>query len=280
MGGDPHFARKRVYISGGSSGIGLACARKFSRSGADVFIFARTSATLEAASDAVKESRASPTQRVAWACVDVTDHGVVAAVLKEAFSDFGAPDVVVTCAGIAYPDYFENIGQEHFDLTLRTNLLGTWNVLKAAIPAMQRPGGHIVTVSSVAGFLGVFGYTAYSASKFGVMGLSEALRAEMKPRGIRVSVLCPPDTDTPGLAFENRTKPVETRALGSRGGLMSAEDVADALLRGMKRGRFLIVPGLEGTFIHAAKRFVPGLVFSVMDAIVARSRRSGGGGPA
>ena len=113
--------------------------------------------------------------------------------------------------------------------------------------------------------MGVFGYTAYNASKFGVIGFSEALRGELKPFGIRVSVLCPPDTDTPGLHEENRTKPEETRQISAGARLMQPEQVAQALLQGLRKNRFMIIPGFDGKFTYYAKRLLPGLVSMVMD---------------
>ena len=101
----------------------------------------------------------------------------------------------------------------------------------------MKKGSHVINVSSIGGFIGVFGFTAYSASKFGLIGLSEALRGELKPRGIAVSVLCPPDTDTPGMARENKTKPDETHAISGNVKLMSAENVAKALFSYDKQGR-------------------------------------------
>lgn len=262
-----------VYISGGSSGIGLAAARLFSSLGANVFIFARTVATLEQAAREIGALRISPAQRISWLSIDVTDHASVVSALNRTVSGFGTPHIVITSAGIAYPDYFERIPYEMFDTSVKTNLYGIWNVLSALVPAMKISGGHIVNVSSIAGLMGVFGYTAYSATKFAIIGMSESLRSEMKPYGIKVSVLCPPDTDTPGLARENLTKPPETKALGESAGLMSPEDVARSMLRGMEKGRFLILPGMEGPFIHAAKRLIPGLVNVFMDRIIARARR-------
>ncbi|HOS96666.1 MAG TPA: SDR family oxidoreductase [Deltaproteobacteria bacterium] len=271
------YRERTVYISGGSSGIGLACAKLFASLGADVFIFARRVEALQEAAALIEACRTHPGQRVAWTSLDVTDHDQVLSSLSRAIAEFGPPHVVIASAGLAYPDYFDRIPFAMFDQTVRTNLYGMWNVLRALIPSMKASGGHIVNVSSIAGFLGVFGYTAYSASKFAVIGLSEALRSEMKPHGIHVSVLCPPDTDTPGFARENLTKPLETKALGESAGLMSPDDVARAMLRGMERGRFLILPGMEGRFILAAKRLLPGVVNALMDRIVARARRAAGG---
>jgi short-subunit dehydrogenase len=138
---------------------------------------------------------------------------------------------------------------------------------------MKQAGGHIVNVSSIAGFIGIFGYTAYSASKFGIIGLSECLRNEMKPYGIKVSVLCPPDTDTPGFVRENLSKPEETKAISGNAGLMSPEQVAQALIKGMNKGAFLIIPGIEGKLIHLVKHLFPGFVGSVLDYQVRKYRK-------
>lgn len=268
------YLGRNVYISGGSSGIGLAAAKLLASLGANIFVFSRRVEVLEQARHAIDACRISPGQRISWTSIDVRERDKVASGLSRAVSEFGTPHVVINSAGIQYPDYFERIPFDVFDQTVRTNLYGIWNVLAALVPAMKGSGGHIVNVSSIAGFMGVFGYTAYSATKFGVIGFSEALRSEMRPHGIRVSVLCPPDTDTPGLAQENLTKPPETKALGESAGLMSPMAVARAMLRGMEKGRFLILPGMEGPFILAAKRLMPGVVNAVMDRMVARARRS------
>jgi short-subunit dehydrogenase len=130
--------------------------------------------------------------------------------------------------------------------------------------------GYIVNVASLAGLIGTFGYTDYCASKFGVIGFSEALRSELKPHGIAVSVLCPPDTDTPGFATENRTKPEETRAVSGHTRVMHPDAVAGALLRGMQRRDFLIVPGIESKCAALLKRLAPSAVQWVMDRTIAR----------
>lgn len=274
MGKIDRYLGRNVYISGGSSGIGLSCAKLFAGLGANVFIFARRPEVLQQASAQIESRRASPGQRLAWKSIDVTDHVAVSSGLADAIREFGHPHIVITSAGIAYPEYFERIPYEMFDLSVKTNLYGIWNVLAALVPSMKTTGGHIVNVSSIAGIMGVFGYTAYCSTKFAVIGMSESLRSEVKPYGIRVSVLCPPDTDTPGLAREDLTKPAETRALAGNAGIMNPDDVAGAMLRGMERGRFLIIPGMEARFISLAKRLVPSLAGLVMDSIVAKVRRS------
>ena len=118
-------------------------------------------------------------------------------------------------------------------------------MVKALLPAMlERGSGQIVNVSSMAGFVGAFGYTAYGASKYAVRGFSDVLRLEVKPLGIRVSVVFPPDMDTPGLANENKTKPFETFAAASTKAL-PPQQVAKSTLAGMRRGQYIILPGMD-----------------------------------
>jgi short-subunit dehydrogenase len=155
------------------------------------------------------------------------------------------------------------------------NLHGCWNTVQALLPQLKANRGYIVNTSSMAGLIGVFGYTDYCASKFALVGFSEALRSELKPHGVTVTVLCPPDTDTPGFATENQTKPAETRAISASSKMMSADAVADALIRGMARKPLLIIPGAEGKFAVLVKRLLPGLVERVMDRTIARVARRG-----
>ena len=264
---------RRVYVFGGSSGIGLAIAARFAREGAHVLIAARRLEPLARALARLEAARRHDTQRLATLSLDVSDAAAVARELGRVVASFGAPDGVVNAAGLATPRVFEEVSSEQFDRTLQVNLYGTRHTLAALLPHMKGPGARVVNVSSIAGLIGVFGYTDYSASKFAVVGFSEALRAELRPRGIRVSVLCPPDSDTPGFAEELKTRPAETSAIAGNVHLMSPEAVADALLSGMRRGRFLIIPGLDGRLSVLAKRLAPGLVSWVMDRAVARARR-------
>jgi NAD(P)-dependent dehydrogenase (short-subunit alcohol dehydrogenase family) len=260
-------------------GIGLAAAKAFVERGADAMLFARRRAPLESAAREVERRRRSDAQRVDFRALDVTDPSAVAAVMSEAVSSFGAPDVLLNCAGRARPGYFEEIPPGQLEEIMGVNLYGTWNAVQALLPHMKGRGGTIVNTSSLAGIIGVFGYTDYSAAKFAVIGFSEALRSELVRHGIRVFVLCPPDTETPGLEEETRIKPPETRAVAAGARTLSAEEVAEELLRGMERRRLLILPGRESRWAALAKRLVPGLVERVTDRAVARvydraSRRS------
>jgi len=255
-----------AFIPGGSTGIGLAAATQLAARGADVAIFARRRAPLVAAAAAIEGARQRPAQRVAWWQLDVADAAQVDAVMASAVATLGAPDLLINCAGRAIPDYFERIPAAQLDESMRINLYGAWHTIQALLPHLRaRGGGRIVNVASLAGLIGVFGYTDYAASKFAVVGFSEALRSELKRDGIIVQVLCPPDTDTPALAQENRTKPAETHAVSAGAKVLSADAVAAALLVGLAGDRFLIIPGRDGRLAYLAKRLAPRLVEWVMD---------------
>jgi 3-dehydrosphinganine reductase len=261
-----NWKNKRVYITGGSSGIGLSAGRLLAEKGADILIFARGMDQLEQAVAEIRSHSISGEQRIVCMQLDVSDHQPVQYVMDRAVAEFGCPNLLINSAGRARPDYFNQIPCEQMDETMRINFYGVWNSVSALLPHMKQKGGHIVNVSSIAGFLGVFGYTDYSASKFAVIGFSEALRSEVRQYNIQVSVLCPPDTNTPGLEFENRTKPEETKVISENAKLMQPEAVAKALLKGIERNRFMIIPGLDGKLTWILKRAFPGLVDAVMVA--------------
>jgi len=268
------FQDQVAYIPGGSSGIGLAAARLLVSAGAHVLLFARNREKLESAAEVLESCRQNPRQRLSWMPLDVSRHDMVAEAMGRAVAGFGVPDLLINCAGRAYPRYFEDIPFEQLDETMRINFYGVWNTAAALAPRMKERGrGLIVNVSSVAGFLGVFGLTDYAASKFAVVGFSEALRSELKPHGVRVAVLCPPDTDTPGFAVENRTKPEETRALSATAKLLQPDAVARALLTGIRRGKFLIHANREGRLIELLKRLCPCLVMRIMDRDIRKVRK-------
>lgn len=267
------FNGNKVYIVGGSSGIGLSTANMLSAEGAHIIIFARTKDRLERALKEVTGHRISDTQQFLCRQMDVSIREEVGDVISGAVSEFGVPEVLINCAGRAYPLCFEDVSYEQFDETMKINLYGTWNTVSALVPYMREKGGYIVNVSSIAGFIGVFGFTDYSASKFGLIGFSEALRSELKRYGITVSVLCPPDTDTPGFHVENRTKPEETKAVSGNVKLMQPDEVARALIKGMRKGKFMVIPGFDGKLTSMAKRLFPSVVEYVMDRDIRRVQK-------
>lgn len=262
-----------AVITGGSSGIGLAIARKLIAH-TDVTLVARGRERLEAARESLLRGCGRASARVLAISADVSVRVEAEAAVAQAVADLGAPTMVVTSAGIAVPGYFGSVPVDVFERTMAVNYLGTVYIIKAALPAMRRAGGSLVLISSGAGLIGLFGYTPYSPTKFALRGLAEALHAELRHEGIRVSIAYPPDTDTPQLIEESRTKPAETRMMTARAGLWSAEDVAERILKGVSRGSFAITPGFELTALYRLGSLVAPVVQWGWARQVARMRRT------
>lgn len=256
----PYVARAAL-VFGGSEGIGLAVAQRLVAAGADVVVLSRSEPKLAAALAVLEASRTGADQVIRSRAVDVTDPASVEVAVAACLELVGLPDLVVTTAGYARPGYLADLPAADVAGMVATNLMGTIHVCRAVVPRLAA-GSTIVTTSSMAGLTGVFGYTVYSATKFGVVGFSEALRRELAPAGIDVRVLCPPNTRTPGFDEENRHKPAEVLKAEEKVGTLSAEQVADELIRalGSRRRRFLVIPGRSSRLAAAAIRHVPGLV--------------------
>jgi 3-dehydrosphinganine reductase len=265
------FSGKIAYVTGGSSGIGLACAELLAARGAEVVIFARGREQLERALNEIERNRVSEKQRFLAVQLDVSQHAQAISLLSKTVVDFGSPDILINSAGVSHPQRFEDIPYAKFDEIVRINLNGTWNTVSILLPYMKERGGFIVNVSSVAGYIGIFGMTAYSASKFAVIGFSEALRSELKRFNITVSVLCPPDVDTPMLERAEKIKPEETKAISSAASIMEPLDVARDVINGMGRGQFLILPGSGTKYTYFMKRLFPGLVESITDSRIRKA---------
>ncbi|KAJ8497350.1 hypothetical protein OPV22_007902 [Ensete ventricosum] len=141
---------------------------------------------------------------------------------------------------------------------VEVNLMGTFHLIKAALPAMKQRGketglpASIAIMSSQAGQVGVYGYTAYSATKFGLRGLAEALQQEVIMDNIHVTLIFPPDTETPGLAQELKIRPEITNAIAASSGGMKADDVAQKALNGIKSAQFVVPCNFEGTMLSIA----------------------------
>ena len=247
----------RAFVVGGSEGIGLAVAQALGRQGVDVAVFGRSEPKLRAAEQSLAAAAANGSTTYA-AALDVRDAGETAAVLEEAVRAVGVPDLVVSTAGFARAEWFAEAPLDNLRAMIDTNYLGTVHVCHALVPHLVAADrGTIVTTSSMAGLTGVFGYAGYSASKFAVVGFSEALRRELRPHGVHVATLCPPNTRTPGFDEENRTKPAEVLAAEEKVRTLDPDEVADYLLRRLPKRPHLVVPGFDSRLGHAVVRHLP-----------------------
>ena len=264
---------QHVLITGGSSGIGLALARQCSSEGARVSIVGRDASKLQAARNLVEQE--VPGSPVFTASADVASEAQVMAAVAAAQRAHGPVDVLIASAGTAVPGHFESLPTAVFERSMAVNYMGIVHAAKAVVPGLRTAGrGAVVMISSGAGLVGLFGYTAYSPSKFAVRGFAEALRAELAPCGVHVMIVYPPDTDTPQLAEESLTKPVETRALTAGGGLWTADAVARATLDGLRRRRFSVTPGIQLTALRWFQSLVDPILRWSFDRTAAKARRN------
>ncbi|KAJ4773888.1 NAD(P)-binding Rossmann-fold superfamily protein [Rhynchospora pubera] len=242
---------RHVLITGGSSGIGLALAKAAAAQGAHVSILARNAKRLEEAREEIKLAMGHMARVLV---ADVRDPQAVAQALEEA----GPVDVLVCNQGVFVPMELEKQDLEEAKFMIDVNLMGTFHLIKAALPGMKsraRETGlpaSIAIMSSQAGQVGVYGYTAYSASKFALRGLAESLQQEVIAHNIHVSMIFPPDTATPGLAEEQKKRPELTTIIAGSSGEMKAEDVAKKALDGLKEGQFIIPCNFDGTMLAIA----------------------------
>lgn len=265
------FAQKHAIVTGGSSGIGKATAQLLASLGSNITIIGRDRTRLEAAKVEISSKCLDSNQQVITLSADVADRVQATAAINTAIERNGLPNFLINSAGIAHPGYFQELPLEIFEQTMATNYFGTLYCIKAALPAMQ-PNSHIVLVSSGAGLIGVYGYSAYSLSKFAVRGLAESLRGELKGLGVGISIIYPPDTDTPQLAEENKTKPPATKLITATAKVWSAEAVAKEIVKGIEKKTFAIAPGLELSILNKFHSLIaPGLNY-YFDRLIAKSK--------
>jgi 3-dehydrosphinganine reductase len=260
---------KIAVVTGGSSGIGKAIACDLAERGMHVWLVAQRNDLLESACLEVGSHRNDPDQKIGTISADVSEPDQVRKAVNQVSEVSGHPDLLINSAGVTHPGYVEQLDLDIFNWMMEVNYFGTVYMTKEVIPAMiKRGSGYIVNISSGAGFISYFGYSAYAASKFAVRGFTQALRQEMKVRGIGVSIVYPPDTDTPQLEYEDQFKPPETKALSGTGGLMKPSEVASTVLKGIARGQYRIIPGFELKLYYRLSGLSEGLLHFIIDRII------------
>ncbi|KAM9307970.1 3-ketodihydrosphingosine reductase [Gastrophryne carolinensis] len=242
------LAGAHVVVTGGSSGIGKCIAIECFKRGAFITLVARDESKLVLAKKEIEKYAVNDKQVVLCISVDVSkEYRQVENVIKQAQEKLGPVDMLVNCAGMAIAGTFEDLKIDQFARLMEVNYLGSVYASRAVISTMkERRMGRIVFVSSQAGQLGVFGYTAYSPSKFALRGLAEALQMEVKPYNIYITVAYPPDTDTPGFAEENKSKPLETKLISETSSLCEPDQVARVIVKDAVQGNFNSSVGSDG----------------------------------
>ncbi|XP_074601401.1 3-dehydrosphinganine reductase-like [Brevipalpus obovatus] len=245
---------RHVVVSGGSKGIGREVALKCFKAGAKVTILARDEHALEQAKEYMIEQSKLTDRSDDIECFSVDVSGSYEAlvdIFDQAEKNLGPIDGLFNIVGRAICSRFEESEVDDFNSMMSVNFFSAVNCSRAAVDKMiNRKQGFIQLTSSMAGLMGIYGFTAYSSSKFALIGLAESLAMELKPHNISLTVAFPPDTDTPGYEIENLNKPIETKMICESAGLWSASKVADAIVEDTLAGKFSSTVGAEGFMLR------------------------------
>lgn len=268
MGRVPDLRDRHAIVTGGSSGIGLALVRRLGAMGAKVSVVALDDGDLARLRDEPPCGVHPPH----LAAADVSDREAVSAAIAGAIAAHGAPEILITCAGVVHPGYVEDLSDEVLERDMAIDYFGTLWAIRAVLPTMlERGSGTIVCISSFAGLIGVFGMAAYCPPKYAVRGLCETLRVELKPRGVHVASVYPTDVDTPGFAAELPQHPPEQTAMQGKIRPISPEVVVDAILDGIARRRKRIYPGGWNWLLARLANGAPMIGDRIVDRAVTRA---------
>ncbi|MDN5937741.1 MAG: SDR family oxidoreductase [Salinisphaera sp.] len=260
----PSLQDKKCLITGAASGIGRAVALAVAAEGGELFL---TDIDPQGLASAEQECRAAGAAIRACMAFDIADYDAVRAFAEQVHAEHGSLDVVMNVAGIAIWGTVDRLEHKHWRQAIEVNLMGPIHVIECFIPPMMAAGrgGHLVNVSSAAGLFGLPWHAAYSASKFGLRGVSEVLRFDLAEHRIGVSLVCPGGVDTELVRSVNIVgldrdhKEVTAMAEHFRRHAVSPQQAAKAILKGIKANRYLIYTSPDVRIGHWFQRkFSPG----------------------
>jgi uncharacterized protein len=245
------FKDQVVFITGASSGIGKQLAVDFAARGAIVVGCGRSIARLK---ETLKEVRRSSPASTMIGC-DVSDAEQVRSMVAKILADYGKIDILINNAGIGMRKPFVESELETIEEIIRINFLGAAYCTHAVLPSMiVRKSGHVVNISSGAGKIATLNMSAYCASKFALNGWSESLYHELKPLGIKVSIVCPGPVETEFNRDYRDTEPKSPPAL-----LVTPEAVCREVIKAIEKGKFEVITPRWLAFLCAIKRHMPNL---------------------
>lgn len=270
------FAGKVAVICGGSKGMGKAIAKDFVKMGGNVFIIARKMDNLLTAQEEIKQFREVDSQLIEIKSLDTTNRADFQEFAENFVQNQGVPDYLFNVVGYAHVNYYEKLNLSDFRNNMEVNFYGQLIPIMAFTSHFRKAKkGHIINFSSMMGYFGIMGYAAYAPTKFAIVGLTEALRHELKPDNVQFSIVYPPDTDTPGLQEENKSKPVECAKMSETAKLWTAEQVSESTLSGVYNKKYHILPG-SAKSIWYLNRFMPWLVRMFTDSDYKKIRKKMG----
>ncbi|HEX7322961.1 MAG TPA: SDR family oxidoreductase [Mycobacterium sp.] len=254
-----HYAGKRCFITGAASGIGRATALQLAECGAELYL---TDRNAEGLAETVAAAQALGARVPEHRALDIADHDQVAAFAADIHAQHPAMDVVMNIAGVSAWGTVSQLTHQQWTKMVAINLMGPIHVIEEFVPPMVLAGngGHLVNVSSAAGLIAMPWHAAYSASKFGLRGLSEVLRFDLARHRIGVSVVVPgavrtPLVDTVEIAGVDRENPDVARWVGRFSGhAVSPEKAAAKILTGVAKNRYLVYTSGDIRALYAFKR--------------------------
>ncbi len=253
------FAGKRVFLTGAASGIGRATALKLAAEGAELYL---TDLNADGLATTVADVRALGGKVAEHRALDIADYDEVALFAADIHTRHPSMDIVMNIAGVSAWGTVEQLTHKQWSSMISVNLMGPIHVIETFLPPMVAAGrgGHLVNVSSAAGLVALPWHSAYSASKFGLRGLSEVLRFDLARHRIGVSVVVPGAVHTPlvntvEIAGVDRENP-RVRRMVDRFTVHATkpETVADKMLAGVRKNRFLIYTSADIRALYLFKR--------------------------
>jgi len=262
---------KVVIITGGSSGIGKACAEIFGKAGAKIVISGRNKESLLQAKVDLQAKGIEVLEVVADASIELDNEKLI----KETLQQFGRIDVLINNAGISMRALFNDADVSVIKKVMDINFYGMVYATKQALPYIIQSKGSIVGMSSIAGYRGLPGRTGYSASKFAMQGFLESLRTELLKKEVHVLTACPGFT----------TSNIRTNSLSKDGAvhgetsmneekMMSAEEVAEAILKAVQKRKRDLVLTRQGKLTVFMNKWLPGLMDKIVYNHMAKEKDS------
>src|ERR1700753_4118788 len=253
------FAAKRCLITGAASGIGRATALRLAGQGAELYL---TDRNADGLAETVNEVLALGAKVPEYRALDIANYDEVASFAEAIHANHPSMDVVMNIAGVSAWGTVDRLAHAQWEEMISINLMGAIHVIETFVPPMvaARRGGHLVNVSSAAGLIGLPWHAAYSASKFGLRGLSGVLRFGRARYRIGVSVVVPGAVNTPlvntvEIAGVDRDDPGVARWVGRFSGhAVTPEKAAEKILAGVAKNRFLIYTSTDIRALYAFKR--------------------------
>lgn len=258
-------AMKHIVISGGASGLGLGLAIRYLKRGGSVSILdlAITGATKKKLDSLAKSHQSK------WLFfkTDVTQADIIKENIQSAISESGPIDLAINSAGILINKRLEDTSPEDFKRVIDVNLNGSFNFASTILPTLEK-GARLALISSMAGLFSNYAYSAYGASKFGVVGLATTLRYEYEHKGIFISCVCPPEVKTPMVAKELTNGNQVSLAMKKFGGSMDSDDACDQIVEGLDAGKWMVIPSINGKLLAGFARHFPAPFFALTKQVI------------